>query len=505
MSVREKLNAAMAERILILDGAMGSMVQAYRFQDTGRPPCEQDYRGQRFANHTKPLAGCNDVLCLTKPEIIIGIHEAYLDAGADIIETCSLNSTSAELLNFGLEGLAYEISRASAQLARKAVYKFSTSDKPRFAAGSMGPTAKSAAITRDVDNPQIRQITWDVMEAAYYDNARGLVDGGADFLLIETVYDTLNAKAAVHAIQRLGRESGRDIPIVVSATFTETGRIYTGQTPEAFCVSMLHANPLALGLNCSFGADKLQKPLGQISAFAGCPVCFYPNAGFPDAHGHYTDSPETMAAAAELCMKDRLVNIIGGCCGSTPAHISAIAAKARNYGPRPFQKVNGNFTTNHTNNTNNTNNKSTTNNTNNINAGKRMSKNYLCGTQVLQFDDLRLQPVPWQAALDRGDFEEAVNIAREAVSADAGKQIKVLAVNADRAPDPLNTLRNFIFLTMAYSDLAVFPVLIESSSRDLIVEGLKCIQGRGIVRYTGASATDEISRIAEEYGAGFPA
>ncbi|MCL2478549.1 MAG: homocysteine S-methyltransferase family protein [Treponema sp.] len=459
MNVREKINAIAAERILILDGAMGSMIQAWRSPD-GKPLNDADFRGERFAHHKKPLLGCNDVLCLTKPEVITGIHEAYLQAGADIIETCSLNATSVGLKDYGLEDLAGEISRAAASLARKAADRFSAPDRPRFVAGSIGPTPKSLVFTPDMDNPGKRQITWDELEAAYYVNARGLVEGGADFLLIETIYDGLNAKAALAAVMRLSAEMGRDIPAMVSATVTESGRLLTGQTANAFCASMLHARPLALGLNCSFGIDGLRPPLEKISAFAPCPVIFYPNAGLPDATAHYSDTPEIMASAAELCMKDRLVNIIGGCCGSTPAHIAAIAAAAYGHKPRVIPAESGN-------------------------------KVFLAGTQLAEADNDYLLTVsnklssinPWQNALDSGDYEEAINIARDHPL----KQNEILAVNTDKAADPVNTLRNFIFLAAAYSDLAVHPILIESGSWDTIAEGLKCFQGRGLVRYTGQS------------------
>ncbi|MDR0313736.1 MAG: homocysteine S-methyltransferase family protein, partial [Treponema sp.] len=427
-------------------------------------------RGERFARHTTNLKGCNDILCLTKPEVISGIHEAYLEAGADIIETCSLNATTVSLKDYGLEDLAREMSRAAASIARKAADKFSTPEKPRFVAGSIGPTAKSAFFTQDIDHPEKRQISWDELDAAYYENARGLIEGGADFLLIETVYDSLNAKAALFAINRLSAELGRDIPAMVSATVSESGRMLTGQTSEAFCASMMHSDPLALGLNCSFGAEALKAPLQKLSAFAPCPVLFYPNAGLPDRQGVYSDTSEIMARAAEACMKDGLINIIGGCCGSTPAHIAAIAEAAKNYKPRLIPD--------------------------------QYKKTILSGTQVLKIEKETIAnslntAFPWQSALDSGNYEEAVEIAR-----DYNKELYILPICPDKAPDPLAALKGFIFQASAFSELAELPILIESSHWDVIEAGLKCLHGRGAVRYIASEETcREKTEIIRAYGA----
>jgi 5-methyltetrahydrofolate--homocysteine methyltransferase len=381
-----------------------------------------------------------------------------------------LNATAVSLKDYGLEDMASEISRAAASLARKAADKFSTPDKPRFVAGSIGPTAKSAFFTPDIDHPEIRQISWDELEAAYYENAKGLIEGGADFLLIETVYDSLNAKAALFAIKRLSADLGRDIPAMVSITVSESGRMLTGQTPEAFCASMLHSDPLALGLNCSFGAEALKAPLQKLSAFAPCPVLFYPNAGLPDREGHYSDTPEIMAHAAEAYMKDGLINIIGGCCGSTPAHIAAIAAMAKNYKPRLIPD--------------------------------QHKKTILGGTQVLEIENTAIantafSELPWQSALNNGDYEEAVEIARE-----HKEGLKILAVCPDHAPDPLELLKDFIFLASVFSDLAELPILIESSRWDLIEAGLKCLHGRGAVKFIASpEACGEKRDIIHAYGA----
>jgi 5-methyltetrahydrofolate--homocysteine methyltransferase len=474
MTVRDTLKKAFAERILILDGAMGSMIQNYRTPSkdadgSGRALDEADFRGERFAHHGKNLKGCNDILCLTKPEVISSIHEAYLEAGADIIETCSLNATAVSLNDYGLGTLAMEISKAAATVARKAADKFSTPDKPRFVAGSIGPTAKSAFFTQDIDHPEERQISWDELVAAYYENARGLIEGGADFLLIETVYDSLNAKAALFAIKRLSNELALDIPAMVSATVSESGRMLTGQTPEAFCAAMRHSDPLALGLNCSFGAEGLKVPLQKLSAFDPCPVLFYPNAGLPDREGHYSDTPEIMARATEACIKDGLVNIIGGCCGSTPAHIAAIAAIAKNYKPR---LISGQHT-----------------------------KTVLCGTKVSEINNEAIASsfntaVPWQSALDSGDYEEAVEIARDQKE----NGLSMLPVCPDTTADPVSAVKNFIYLASAFSETAALPVVIKSSRWNVIEAGLKCLHGRGAVQYISPEHNKKIDLI-RAYGA----
>jgi 5-methyltetrahydrofolate--homocysteine methyltransferase len=330
MPVREKLNAIAAKRILVLDGAMGSMIQNLKLG-------EEDFRGGRFAGYKTPLAGCNDLLCLTRPQAISDIHRLYLKAGADIIETCSFNSTAVSLEDYGIGDLAYEINAAAARIARKAADAFSSGDKPRFVAGSMGPTGKSAGLSPDVNDPARRSIYWDELEAAFYDNARGLLDGGADIFMVETIFDSINAKAALFAIRRLLDERNIDVPIIISATITgESGRLLSGQSLEAFCVSILHAEPWAIGLNCSFGAEKLLPHIRRLSAAAPCFISSHPNAGLPNKLGAYDESPESMASCIEKYLQEGLLNVIGGCCGTTPAHIAAIAAKAAQHNPRPL-------------------------------------------------------------------------------------------------------------------------------------------------------------------------
>jgi 5-methyltetrahydrofolate--homocysteine methyltransferase len=445
MNSAETIKEIVDRRVLILDGAMGSMIQAWR-DPGGKALDESGFRGRRFKNHPVDLLGCNDILCLTRPELISGIHEAYLEAGADIIEACSFNSTEISLRDYGLGGLAYEISRAAAALARKAAGRFSSPEKPRFAAGSMGPTAKSASYTADMDNPGRRAVTWDELEAAYYDNARGLLDGGADLLIIETVFDSLNARAALFAVSRLEAERNVNIPVIVSATVSEGGRLLTGQPVEAFCRAVLHAEPLAVGLNCSFGTEAMRPHLAKLSACAPCPVCVYPNAGLPDRRGVYGDTPELMAAAAETVLKDGLVNIIGGCCGSTPAHIAAIAGKARGCKPRRFREP----------------------------GGGNICFDGDCSGGVFG-------PVsPYQKAVDAGNFMEAAELACEEAG-NAG----FLPLRPDKAPDPVSFVRDFIFVINCFSKAAALPVYIESSRWPVIESALKCLQSRGTVRYLG--------------------
>jgi len=278
MTIREQLNIIAEERIIILDGAMGSIIQMLNLD-------EKSYRGHQFADHPVPLEGCNDLLCLTRPGAIGAIHDTYLEAGADIIETCSFNSTSISLADYGLGHLSYDISAAAARIARKSADKFSTVVKPRFVAGSIGPTAKGASLYPDVNDPNKRSVKWEELEAAFYDNARGLLDGGIDIFLIETSFDTLNTKAALYAITKLLEERQIDVPIMVSVAVSEGERLLSGQNLEAFLISIQHVNLWAVGLNCSFNAPKLLTPLQIISKNVPCLVSVYPNAGLPKKYG----------------------------------------------------------------------------------------------------------------------------------------------------------------------------------------------------------------------------
>ncbi|MCB0761150.1 MAG: homocysteine S-methyltransferase family protein [Flavobacteriales bacterium] len=319
------------QRILILDGAMGTMIQRHRLQ-------EDDFRNAALQDHPHPLAGNNDLLTLTRPDIILDIHKSYLEAGADIIETNTFSSTSIAQADYGLEHLVYELNYEGARLAAEACREYSTSAKPRFVAGSIGPTNRTASISPDVDRPGFRAVRFDDLVEAYREQVRGLLDGGADILLVETVFDTLNAKAALFAIQQMAEERGIQVPVMVSGTITDaSGRTLSGQTAQAFLISVSHVPLLSIGLNCALGAEPLTPYLDVLSEHAPFAVSAHPNAGLPNEMGGYDETPESMASQIETYMKRGLVNIIGGCCGTTPEHIKAIAEVAQHYSPRQLE------------------------------------------------------------------------------------------------------------------------------------------------------------------------
>lgn len=326
MNIREILR----ERILVLDGAMGTMIQRYELE-------EADFRGERFKDHTHPLKGNNDLLAVTRPDVIAAIHKEYLEVGADIIETNTFSSNSVAQADYGLQDICYELNLAAARLARSVADEFTAKEpgKPRFVAGAMGPTNKVASMSPDVNNPGYRAITFDELTAAFAEQARGLLDGGVDVLLIETITDTLNAKAALFAIQTLFEERGKETPIMVSGTITDaSGRTLSGQTTEAFLVSLSHVPLLSIGLNCALGATALRPYLQTLNEQAPFYVSAYPNAGLPNEFGQYDQGPEEMAEQVEEYLKEGLVNILGGCCGTTPEHIKAIAELCKKYQPR---------------------------------------------------------------------------------------------------------------------------------------------------------------------------
>ncbi len=329
------LKAAAASRILIIDGAMGTMIQREKLD-------EADFHGTRFAGHSKPVKGNNDLLVLTQPKIIGDIHEGYLAAGADIISTNTFNAQRISLADYAMEDLAYEINLAAAKLARAAADKFTakTPDKPRFVAGALGPTNRTASISPDVNNPGFRGITFDELVEAYSEQARGLIQGGVDLILIETVFDTLNAKAAGFAVLQVSDEFGVELSLIISGTITDrSGRTLSGQTPEAFFFSIRHLKPFAVGLNCALGAELMRPYLAEIAAVADTLTIAYPNAGLPNAMGEYDEGPHDMACQLGPWAKDGLLNIVGGCCGSTPEHIAEIAAHVEKYPPRKVPRI----------------------------------------------------------------------------------------------------------------------------------------------------------------------
>ena len=332
VNIREILN----ERILIIDGAMGTMIQRHKLD-------EADYRGERFKDWHKDVKGNNDLLSITQPDIIIGIHKQYLEAGADIIETNTFSSTTIAQADYDMQSIAYEMNVASAKCARTAAdeYTKANPDKPRFVAGAIGPLNKTLSLSPDVNNPGYRAVTFDEVSEAYTEQVKGLVEGGVDLLLVETIFDTLNAKAAIFAIKNFfAKNNITELPIMISGTITDaSGRTLSGQTLEAFYVSLVHANPLSIGLNCALGAREMRPHIEELSSIAKCYTSAYPNAGLPNAFGEYDEQPHETAHIIEEWAKNGFLNIVGGCCGTTPDHIRHIAEEVKNYKPRELPVV----------------------------------------------------------------------------------------------------------------------------------------------------------------------
>lgn len=330
MKNTQLMKEILKHRILVLDGAMGTMIQRYK-------PSDEDYRGARFADFPHSLKGNNDLLVLTQPDMIREIHEAYLEAGADILETNTFNANRISMADYHMEDLAYEMNLAGARLAKAAADKYTAMnpEKPRFVAGSMGPTNKTASLSPDVNDPGYRGVTFDELVEIYTEQAKALIEGGVDLLMLETVFDTLNCKAGLFAILQLQDEMGVEIPIMVSGTITDaSGRTLSGQTTEAFWNSVSHANLFSVGLNCALGADQLRPYIEELSRIAWTRVSAHPNAGLPNEFGEYDQSAREMADIVEDYLKHGFINIIGGCCGTTPQHIKAIAEVAAKYSPR---------------------------------------------------------------------------------------------------------------------------------------------------------------------------
>ena len=473
----ETLKAALEKRILVLDGAMGTMIQAH---DLG----EDDFRGDRFAKHTQPLQGNNDVLSLTRPDIITEIHAAYLDVGSDIVETNTFSSTSIAQADYGLSDCAYDLNLAGAQLARAACDAAEARDpaRPRFVAGALGPTNRTASIAPDVEDPAARNITYDDLKTAYTDAARGLVEGGADIILIETIFDTLNAKAAIHAVLDIFDALAAPLPIIISGTITDlSGRTLSGQTAEAFWHAVRHARPLAVGFNCALGAAELDPYAAEIARLADAYTCVYPNAGLPDAFGEYTQTPDDMGAVIGDWAKRGLVNIVGGCCGTTPAHITALAEAVRDAPPRqppqiaPRLRLSGlePFTL--------------TDDIPFVNIGERTNI-----TGSARFRDLILD----------GDYDAALEVAR--LQVENGAQL--IDINMDEAMlDGEAAMTRFLHLVAGEPDIARVPFVIDSSKWSVIEAGLKCVQGKAVVNSIslkeGEAAFLEQARRIRRYGA----
>ena len=455
---------------------MGSMIQQYTLS-------EADYRGTRFADWPHDLQGNNDLLSLTKPEVIQEIHRQYLDAGADIIETNTFSSTSIAMADYRMEELAYELNYESARIAKEAAVEFTreTPGKPRFVAGAMGPTNRTASLSPDVNNPAYRAVTFDQLVDAYYEQVSGLVDGGADLLLVETIFDTLNAKAALFAIDKYFEEKTA-LPIMVSGTITDaSGRTLSGQTTEAFLYSMSHLPLLSVGLNCALGAELMRPYIQTLANEAPFFTSAYPNAGLPNEFGEYDETPEMMALQIEDFVKSSFVNIVGGCCGSTPDHIRAIAAVAAKYPPRrlpqpePYQKLSGLEPL------------KITEQTFFVNVGERTNV-----TGSKKFARL----------IKEGNYDEALSIARGQVEGGA----QVIDVNMDEGMlDSVEAMTTFLNLIAAEPDIARVPIMVDSSKWEVIEAGLKCVQGKAIVNSIslkeGEDAFIERARLVRRYGA----
>jgi 5-methyltetrahydrofolate--homocysteine methyltransferase len=471
----DRLASLLAERVLVLDGAMGTMIQRHQLT-------EADYRGARFAEHPKDLRGNNDLLLLTRPEVIRGIHEQYLEAGADLIETNTFNSTRVSQAEYGLEHLAYELNVAGARLARAACDAFETPDRPRFAVGILGPTSRTLSISPDVNDPGFRAITYEALHADYLEAARGLVDGGADAIMVETVFDTLNAKAAIHALLDLFDLLGRKLPVLVSGTITDaSGRTLSGQTAEAFYTSIRHANPLSVGFNCALGAADLRQHVEAVAGLADTFVSAHPNAGLPNAFGGYDETPEQMAAILREFATSGLVNIVGGCCGTSPDHIRAFAEAVRGVPPRRprdsrpalalagLERLEIDATKNF------------------VNIGERTNV-----TGSARFRKL----------VQAGDFEAALSVARQQVESGA----QLLDVNMDEGLlDSRAAMERFLKLVAAEPDISRVPIVVDSSRWEVIEAGLRCVQGKALVNSIslkeGEAAFRAQARLCRRYGA----
>ena len=471
------LAALLRERLLILDGAMATMIQRHR-------PSEADYRGERFADWPSDLIGNNDLLSLTQPQMIADIHRAYLTAGANLISTNTFNAQQISLADYGMQQLAREFNVASAQLARAAVDEALTADPsiPRYVVGSLGPTNKTASISPDVSDPGARNVSYDELVAAYREQAQGLIDGGADILAVETIFDTLNAKAAIFALESLFEDEGRRWPVIVSGTITDaSGRTLSGQVAEAFWHSIRHARPIAVGFNCALGAAQMRPHIAELARVADTFISCYPNAGLPNAFGEYDETAaETSSAVAEFASSG-LVNLVGGCCGTTPEHIAAIAAAVSGIQPRgipdiaPAMRLSGLEPL------------TITEDSLFVNVGERTNI-----TGSARFRKL----------IQAGDYAAALSVARQQVEAGA----QIIDVNMDEGMiDGVAAMDRFLKLIASEPDISVVPVMIDSSKWEVIEAGLKCVQGKPIVNSIsmkeGEAAFIEQARLCRKYGA----
>ena len=471
--MKNKIINIFKDRILVLDGAMGTMVQSYNLE-------ENDFRGERFKDHAKDLKGNNDILCLTKPDIVADIHKAYFDVGCDIVETNTFNANKISQLDYGMEAQSYELNFEAAQIASNVAKYYS--DKPRFVAGAIGPTNRTGSLSPDVNNPGFRNISFDELKEAYYEQAKGLFDGGVDLFLIETVFDTLNCKAALYAVKTLLEEKDSKLPILVSGTITDaSGRTLSGQTVEAFWHSIRHADLLGVGLNCALGAEQIRPWLNELSNASDINVFVYPNAGLPNEFGEYDQSPVEMANIVKEFANSGLVNLVGGCCGTTPNHIRAIVESVEGLKPRSIPKIKpltrlsglepvtirpeSNF----------------------INIGERTNV-----TGSAKFRRL----------IKENNFEEALSVAKDQIENGA----QIIDVNMDEGLlDSEEAMENFLRLIASEPDISKVPIMIDSSKWTVLEIGLKNLQGKGIVNSISMKeGKEEFIRQAKEirkYGA----
>ncbi|MFK3766225.1 methionine synthase [Pseudomonas putida] len=473
----QALQHALNERILILDGGMGTMIQSYRLE-------EHDYRGTRFADWPSDVKGNNDLLLLSRPDVIAAIEKAYLDAGADILETNTFNATQISQADYGMESLVYELNVQGARIARQVAdaKTLETPDKPRFVAGVLGPTSRTCSISPDVNDPGYRNVTFDELVENYIEATRGLIEGGADLILIETIFDTLNAKAAIFAVQQVFEDDGIELPIMISGTITDaSGRTLSGQTTEAFWNSVRHAKPISVGLNCALGAKDLRPYLEELSTKADTHVSAHPNAGLPNAFGEYDETPAEMAAVVEEFAASGFLNIIGGCCGTTPGHIQAIAEAVAKYKPRQIPK---------------------------IAKACRLSglEPFTIDRQSLFVNVGERTNITGSAKFARlireENYTEALEVALQQVEAGA----QVIDINMDEGMlDSQAAMVRFLNMIAGEPDISRVPIMIDSSKWEVIEAGLKCIQGKGIVNSIsmkeGVEQFKHHARLCKRYGA----
>ncbi|MBU4046305.1 MAG: homocysteine S-methyltransferase family protein, partial [Gammaproteobacteria bacterium] len=475
--MKHNIQDLLQKRILILDGAMGTMVQRYKLT-------EADYRGERFADWHRDLKGNNDLLVITKPEVIKAIHCEYLAAGADIIETDTFGANATTLKAYGMEALNYELNKAGAALAREACDEYATADKPRFVAGVLGPTDKTATISPDVNDPAARNISFDQLVSDYSDATRGLMDGGSDLILIETIFDTLNAKAAIFAVQSVFEQRGTSLPIMISGTITDaSGRTLTGQVTEAFYNSLAHAKPISIGLNCALGAEELRQYVEELSRVANCYVSAHPNAGLPNplAETGYDDTPENMAGHIKEWASSGFLNIIGGCCGTSPDFIKAIAETVKDIAPRKIPQ-------------------------NPVECRLSGLEPFNIGSESLFVNVGERCNVAGSAKFKRlimeGQYEEALEICKQQVETGA----QVIDINMDDAMlDGQAAMVKFLKLIASEPDISKVPVMIDSSKWEIIEAGLKCVQGKSIVNSISLKEGEEnfvkYATLVKKYGA----